>query len=131
MSESEMPAVFLCSSCGEVIDLADRVVLPIYDEDADMLLTSYICRTCAPAIAEKSKVYARTASEGEPWSEDGSCKHNEVLEKFAMFFLHVDFEVCLGVRYAPSIEEGIQAVSIALDGLLSGAIQPDPRAHGP
>jgi hypothetical protein len=47
-----------------------------------------------------------------------------------MFFLSIDFEVCLGIRYAESFGAAITAIEIALDGLLDGSIRPSPGYHG-
>ena len=80
MTESEMNAVFLCTGCEQVMGLEDRIVMPGYDEDTDMLLTSYYCKTCAPEKMKTTRAYAKTAIDGEPWQEDGGCKYNDVIE---------------------------------------------------
>jgi len=88
-----------------------------------MLTTKYVCPQCLNQAIAETKEYARSAKEGESWREDGGLKNNEIIEEFVGFLLrHNLTSLAIDIRYAGSLEEGIQKLEQFMDQLDSGEI---------
>lgn len=88
-----------------------------------MLVTTYVCSDCLPEAIEQTKAYLQRAQVDQPWRKDGGLKFNTIIEAFVGFLLrHRMTDLAISIRYANSLEDGIQKVNQLLDRLQVGEI---------
>lgn len=122
-TEINREKIFLCSFCIHTFPYDERTVIPTYNKGMEMLVTTYVCSDCLPEAIEQTKAYLQRAQVDQPWRKDGGLKFNTIIEAFVGFLLrHRMTDLAISIRYANSLEDGIQKVNQLLDRLQVGEI---------